>query len=68
MQFRKLFQLLVVGGAVLGASSGCSRPAHAQQPSEKKSDGGDGATASGAANTQSDAGTPADAGGGVSGW
>jgi hypothetical protein len=69
MHFRKLFQLLVVGGAVLGTSSGCSTPARAQQTTDKKSDGGDGATASGAAKTQgADAGVTADAGGGVSGW
>ena len=67
MHFRKLFQLLVVGGAVMGASSGCSTPARAQQATDKKSDGGDGTTASGATRG-TDGGTPADAGGGVSGW
>lgn len=67
MQFRKLFQLLVVGGAMIGATSGCTNPALAQQTSGKKSDGGDGATASGGAQPQADAGVP-DAGGGVSGW
>jgi hypothetical protein len=66
MLFRKLFQILVVGGAVLGANSGCSTPAHAQQAGEKKSDGGTQGTAS----TQggSDAGTPDAGGGGVPGW
>lgn len=68
MHFRKLFQLLVVGGAVMGTSSGCSTPARAQQTSDKKSDGGDGATASGAKTQAGDGGVTADAGGGVSGW
>lgn len=68
MHFRKLFQLLVVGGAVMGAASGCTRPALAQQSSGKKTDGGDGASASGDARPQADAGVTPDAGGGVSGW
>ncbi|MGZ6125030.1 MAG: hypothetical protein ACXWLR_08715 [Myxococcales bacterium] len=68
MQFRKLFQLLVVGGAVMGTSSGCSTPARAEQATDKKSDGGNGATASDSAKAHgADAGV-ADAGGGVSGW
>jgi hypothetical protein len=67
MHFRKLFQLLVVGGAVLGSSSGCSTPARAQA-GDKKSDGGEGTTASGAGRAQADAGVTPDAGGGVSGW
>ncbi|HTO97548.1 MAG TPA: hypothetical protein VMK66_10935 [Myxococcales bacterium] len=65
MLFRKLFQVLVVGGAVLGtgANSGCSTPASAQQP-EKKGDGGAQASTQG-----TDAGTPdAGSGSGVQGW
>lgn len=67
MHFRKLFQLLVVGGAVLGANSGCSSPALAQQTKDKKSDAGE--SASGAAQG-SDGGVATDAGsgGGVQGW
>ena len=68
MQFRKLFQLLVVSGAAMGLSSGCSAPAQAQQQagdpraSEKKA-----APDGGIAKAQdSDAGTQS--GGGVSGW
>ena len=66
MLFRKLFQILVVGGAVLGAgaNSGCSRPAHAQQGGDKKGDGGTQGTAQGG----TDAGTPDAGGGGVQGW
>ena len=65
MLFRKLFQILVVGGAVLGAgaNSGCSRPAHAQE-GDKKGDGG----TQGAAKGGTDAGTPDAGGGGVQGW
>jgi len=65
MLFRKLFRMLVLGGAAMGANAGCSA-AQAQQAAEKKqdaraaADGGTGATQS------SDA--KADAGSGVEGW
>jgi len=36
MLFRKLFQVLVVGGAVMGATSGCSTPASNRQPTLAK--------------------------------
>ena len=67
MHFRKLFQLLVVGGAVLGANSGCSSPALAQETKEK-TDGG--SSASGAAQGSDGGVAAADAGtgGGVQGW
>jgi hypothetical protein len=65
MHFRKLFQLLVVGGAVLGANSGCSSPALAQEAKEKKSDGGTGAAQGGDAGV---AAADAGSGGGVQGW
>jgi hypothetical protein len=60
MLFKKLFQMLVVGGAVVGAASGCTPRAEAQ-------------SASGAKDTARDAGTAPDAGtksagGGVQGW
>jgi hypothetical protein len=65
MLFRKLFRMLVLGGAAIGANAGCSA-AQAQQAAEKKqdaraaADGGTGAT-------QSSDGK-ADAGSGVQGW
>ncbi len=66
MHFRKLFQLLVVGGAVLGANSGCSSPALAQQTKDKKSDAGE--SASGAAQGSDAGAAAAGSGGGVQGW
>jgi hypothetical protein len=66
MHFRKLFQLLVVGGAVLGANSGCSSPALAQQTKDKKSDAGE--SASGAAQGSDAGAADAGSGGGVQGW
>lgn len=62
MDYRKLFQVLVVGGAVVGGTAGCSgkQAEAAERPGN---------------NTQGtpDAGAPADAGsgatgGGVQGW
>jgi len=43
MLFKKLFQLLVVGGAMAGATSGCA--ARAQEHGAKKPDSRDGGTA-----------------------
>ena len=37
MLFRKLFRMLVLGGAAVGANAGCST-AQAQQATEKKED------------------------------
>lgn len=54
MLFRKLFQVLVLGGAVVGSATGCSTRADAQTKPAPR-DGG----------TAADAGT---AGGGVKGW
>ena len=70
MVFGKLFQLLVVGGAMMGAgaTSGCSSPARAEQTADKKpADAGTATSKDGKAQgTQgsADAGT----GGGVQGW
>ncbi|HMK72149.1 MAG TPA: hypothetical protein VK454_02355 [Myxococcaceae bacterium] len=54
MLFRKLFQVLVLGGAVVGSATGCSTRADAQTKPAPR-DGG----------AAADAGT---AGGGVKGW
>jgi hypothetical protein len=70
MQFGKLFQMLVVSGAAMGLSSGCSTPAQAQQQQGKDAatDTSDkDAPDAGMARSQDpDAGTSS--GGGVSGW
>jgi len=72
MLFRKLFQVLVVGGAVLGATSGCSTPAGSRQTARAKGEGGGDGTASDAGlawtGQDSDGGVAPDAGGGVLGW
>ena len=71
MLFRKLFRLLVLGGAVVGSASGCAGPAQSQAAAEKKPEGREAASPAdgGAAQAQdADAGTAADAGGGVMGW
>jgi hypothetical protein len=52
MLLKKLFQVLVLGGAVIGASAGCSQ-ANAQDKGKKP---------------PADAGTKAESGGGVKGW
>jgi hypothetical protein len=70
MVFRKLFHLLVVGGAVIGATSGCTTPARDQMATDKTGDASDGGAASrgtGAKAPDSNRGAP-DPGGGVSGW
>lgn len=62
MHLKKLFQMLVVGGAVFGTSSACLPSAAAQSASPKKGSAQDGGAAA-------DAGQPkAEAGGGVPGW
>jgi hypothetical protein len=53
---KKLFQILVVGGAVVGATSGCAPSANAAEKGKKE---------------PADAGTPkadSSGGGGVKGW
>jgi hypothetical protein len=68
MLFRKLFQLLVVGGTVMGATSGCSTAPRGQQTTDSKADGG-AVSGDGKAQAQPSGGTAAsDAGGGVTGW
>jgi hypothetical protein len=74
MLFRKLFQVLVVGGAVMGATSGCSTPAGSRQTTLAKGEGGGEGMASDAGTARtaqgSDGGVAPDAGGGggVLGW
>lgn len=62
MLFKKLFKLLVLGGAVSGAASGCAARAQMNQAGQKNSGASDGGTAP-------DAGAKAqDTGGGAPGW
>jgi hypothetical protein len=61
MLFKKLFQMLVLGGAVVGTNSACTPRAEAQTASPKKGSMQDGGTAA-------DAGSTAQTGGGVQGW
>jgi hypothetical protein len=61
MLFKKLFRLLVLGGAVVGTASGCAQTAEAQTTSPKKSAAGD-------AGAPADAGPNDSSGGGVPGW
>jgi len=53
MQFKKLFQVLVLGGAVVGGAAACSQ-ANAQDKSKKP--------------PPADAGTQTQSGSGVKGW
>jgi hypothetical protein len=58
MLFKKLFQVLVLGGAVVGTTSGCTQSAQAQTPTKgKMADAG---------MMAADAGSKM--GGGVKGW
>ncbi len=61
MLFKKLFQMLVLGGAVVGTNSACTPRAEAQTTSPKKGSMQDGGMAP-------DAGAAAQSGGGVKGW
>jgi hypothetical protein len=69
MLFRKLFQMLVVGGAAMGLTSGCTTPAQAQESRDAKTKTAakkDASDAGAAKADNADAGT--NSGGGVSGW
>ncbi len=61
MNSRKLFRVLVMGGAVAGAQVGCT----SAQAAGKKADGGASAPTNDAGST---AAKPADTGGGAQGW
>lgn len=64
MDYRKLFNVLVVGGALAGGVSGCGDDSRTQKPATQLP----GTTGSGTdAGTSTDAGTD-DPGGGVQGW
>lgn len=71
MLFSKLFRVLVLGGSVMGAASGCSTPGSAAQPAGARSGTRESESRLQLAQTgqqDSDGGTPADAGGGAPGW
>jgi uncharacterized lipoprotein len=70
MLFRKLFQILVLGGAAIGTNAGCST-AQAQQGTDNKPDARRAATPDGgtaAPQGSNDKGTADAGGGGVEGW
>ena len=64
MLFKKLFRLLVLGGAIVGAGTRCATTSQSQKP-----DGQSGSSSpdGGMAGAQ-DGGTSASGGGGVVGW
>lgn len=71
MLFKKLFRLLVLGGAMVGTSAGCAGPGQAQTGEKKPESRNGGASPDGGTATAQDpdAGAAADAGGGgVVGW
>jgi hypothetical protein len=71
MLFKKLFQVLVVGGAVLGGASGCATGASSEQSGKSSSASGSPTAGSSASTAQdADAGVKSDPpkAGGVSGW
>lgn len=71
MDYQKLFQVLVVGGALVGGATACSQGGQATEPrpGDTGGTGGSGAADAGTAGGgQRDAGTPAAGGGGVKGW
>jgi len=70
MLFKKLFRLLVLGGAMVGTTAGCAGPGQAQAGDKKpESQSGGGSPDGGTATAQgSDAGTADAGGGGVVGW
>ena len=68
MRFRKLFQMLVLGGAAIGLTSGCTGSARAQQPPEAKPDAGGEKRAADAGTAKAAAPDAGDQGGGVQGW
>jgi hypothetical protein len=61
MLFKKLFRILVLGGAVAGTATGCATTAQGQKPASQK-EGAD-ASAEGTKPAPKDSG-----GGGVQGW
>ncbi|MFP2927061.1 hypothetical protein ACLESO_18035 [Pyxidicoccus sp. 3LG] len=62
MDYRKLFQVLVVGGAMVGGAAGCGDDETSAQVTDAGTNAGD-------SGTQGDGGTKVpDAGGGVPGW
>ncbi len=70
MLFKKLFRLLVLGGAMVGTASGCAGASQTLAGAEKTPEGRDGGASpdGGTAKAQDAGGGTADAGGGVTGW
>ena len=64
MLFKKLFRLLVLGGAILGTGTRCAGPGQSQKPDSQSG----GSAPDGGMATAQDGGTSASGGGGVIGW
>lgn len=69
MDYRKLFQVLVMGGALVGGATGCNQGSRGTEDRSGGSTEGTGGSGSGAtdAGTRDAGGTQA-GGGGVKGW
>jgi hypothetical protein len=66
MDYRKLFQVLVMGGALVGGATGCNQ---GNKANEDRSGSTEGTGGSGSADAGThDAGTAKAGGGGVKGW
>ncbi|WP_164000553.1 hypothetical protein [Pyxidicoccus caerfyrddinensis] len=66
MDYRKLFQVLVMGGALVGGATGCNQ---GNKSNEDRSGSTEGTGGSGSADAGThDAGTAKAGGGGVKGW
>ncbi|NMO20905.1 hypothetical protein HPC49_27335 [Pyxidicoccus fallax] len=71
MDYQKLFQVLVMGGALMGGATGCdqgNRQSDTRSPQTEGTGGSGVADAGTAGGTPRDAGAPPPSGGGVKGW
>lgn len=64
MLFKKLFRLLVLGGAIIGTGTRCAGPSQSQKPDSQSG----GSSPDGGMATTQDGGTSSSGGGGVVGW
>ena len=64
MLFKKLFRLLVLGGAITGAGTRCAGVGQSQKPDSQSG----GSSPDGGMATAQDGGTSSSGGGGVIGW
>lgn len=67
MDYRKLFQVLVMGGALVGGATGCNQGNKGNEERSGSAEGTGGSGSAADAGTH-DAGTAKAGGGGVKGW